>query len=238
MFFIRNLKTLFCFLKLHIFFSWSERFLYLLANLSKMSRWKAENNKKLFYSDYYHFEWKRGNLRNQLYEKLVAHEKLDQITYLEFGVFSGTTMKWWVNHLNNPQNTYVGFDTFEGLPEAWGHYKKGGMSVQSNFPDITDPRVRFIKGLFQDTLHSFIRETDLSGKLVIHIDADLYSSTLFVLTSLAPYLKQGDLIIFDEFNVPNHEFKAWNDFVSSYYTKFTPLIATENYYHFALRIEQ
>ena len=31
------------------------------------------------------------------------------------------------------------------------------------------------------------------------MDADLYSATLFTLTSFAPFLKKGDIILFDEF---------------------------------------
>ncbi len=52
------------------------------------------------------------------------------------------------------------------------------------------------------------------------MDADLYSSTLFALTSMAPFLREGDIIPFDEFNIPNHEFAAWSDFVRSYYIQY------------------
>ena len=41
------------------------------------------------------------------------------------------------------------------------------------------------------------------------MDADLYSSTLYVLTMLAPYLKAGDIVMFDEFTVPRHEYLAF-----------------------------
>ena len=237
MFFLRNIKTLFCFLKLHLIFQYVERHLHLMANLSEMSRWKAKYNGQLVYTDFYHFEFNRVNLRPVLFEKLITNENLDDFIYLEFGVYKGTTMKWWLENNKNANAQFYGFDTFEGLPEAWGHYEKGGMTVNHQFPDITDSRVKFIKGLFQDTVLNFTKSTELNKKLIIHIDADLYSSTLFVLTTLAQYMKKGDIIIFDEFNVPNHEFRAWQDFVNSYYIKFTPLIATENYYHFALRID-
>ena len=237
MFFLRNFKTLFCFLKLHLIFQYVERHLHLMANLSEMSRWKAKYNGQLVYTDFYHFEFNRVNLRPVLFEKLITNENLDDFIYLEFGVYKGTTMKWWLENNKNANAQFYGFDTFEGLPEAWGHYEKGGMTVNHQFPDITDSRVKFIKGLFQDTVLNFTKSTELNKKLIIHIDADLYSSTLFVLTTLAQYMKKGDIIIFDEFNVPNHEFRAWQDFVNSYYIKFTPLIATENYYHFALRID-
>ena len=48
------------------------------------------------------------------------------------------------------------------------------------------------------------------------MDEDLYSSTLFVLTKLIPFLEKDDVIIFDEFGVPTHEFRAFSDIVSSY----------------------
>ena len=69
------------------------------------------------------------------------------------------------------------------------------------------------------------------------MDADLYSSTLYVLTSIARYLKPGDIIFFDEFNVPNHEFAAFNQFVSSYYIKYELLGAVNNYYQIAIKIK-
>ena len=72
--------------------------------------------------------------------------------------------------------------------------------------------------------------------MVIHIDADLFSSTLFVLNTLNPYLKKGDILFFDEFNVPVHEFKAFKLWVESYYINYTVLGEVNNYYQTAIRI--
>lgn len=69
------------------------------------------------------------------------------------------------------------------------------------------------------------------------MDADLFSSTLYVLTSLAPFLKSGDIIIFDEFNVPNHEFLAFEAFINSYYFEYEVLGAVNNYYNLAVKIK-
>ena len=68
------------------------------------------------------------------------------------------------------------------------------------------------------------------------MDADLFSSTLFVLTSLANYLKEGDIVMFDEFNVPNHEFMAFKYFTESYYIKFELIGAVNNYYQVAFKV--
>ena len=68
------------------------------------------------------------------------------------------------------------------------------------------------------------------------MDADLYSATLYALTSLAPYLKKGDIIFFDEFVVPTHEFKAYSDFIQSYYINLELIAAANNYYFVAFKV--
>jgi len=68
------------------------------------------------------------------------------------------------------------------------------------------------------------------------LDVDLYSATIYVLTSLAPYLKKGDIIFFDEFSVPTHEFKAYHEFVQSYYINLELIAAANNYYFVAFRV--
>jgi hypothetical protein len=59
---------------------------------------------------------------------------------------------------------------------------------------------------------------------------------LYVLTSLAPFLKKGDIIFFDEFVVPTHEFKAFLDFTLSYYMKLELIAAANNYYFAAFKV--
>ena len=68
------------------------------------------------------------------------------------------------------------------------------------------------------------------------MDADLYSSTIFVLTQLVPFLNKDDIIIFDEFGVPMHEFRAFQDFFNSFYMKFELLSATNNYLQIAIKL--
>ena len=73
--------------------------------------------------------------------------------YLEFGVSGGLSFKWWVDKCANNKNKFYRFDTFEGLPENWGTFKKGDMSA--NIPTIDDTSVKFVKGLFEDTIPTF-----------------------------------------------------------------------------------
>jgi hypothetical protein len=86
-------------------------------------------------------------------------------------------------------------------------------------------------------LREYDRNTDHAAfTRVVHMDADLYSSTLFALTSMAPFLREGDIILFDEFNIPNHEFDAWSDFVRSYYIQYEVVGAVNNFYQVAMRV--
>jgi hypothetical protein len=103
-------------------------------------------------------------------------------------------------------------------------------------PDITDERATFIKGLFQDTLPTFLKENNLDNgkRKIIHFDADLFSSTLFGLCTLSPFFKEGDIILFDEFNVPNSEYYALKIFEETYYRKFKLIGAVNNYYQIAM----
>ncbi|MBZ0099913.1 MAG: TylF/MycF family methyltransferase, partial [Taibaiella sp.] len=103
-----------------------------------------------------------------------------------------------------------------------------------------DTRASFIKGLFQDTFFNFLKTypPDLSVRKVIHMDADLYSSTLFILCSFAPYLADGDIILFDEFNVPNHEFAAWEQFTRCFNIQYELLGGVNNYYQTAFVIKK
>jgi O-methyltransferase len=173
-----------------------------------------------------------------LYQHIQKLEGTDKkIKYLEFGVSQGHSFKWWVTNNTNEQSRFFGFDTFEGLPEDWGMFKAGAMSTHNALPQIDGSRHTFIKGLFQDTLPAFIKQNDLSGPLLIHLDADLYSSTLYVLTTLAPYLKSGDILIFDEFSVPKHEFLAFTNFIQSYYLKFELIGAANNYFFTAFKMK-
>ena len=103
---------------------------------------------------------------------------------------------------------------------------------------MTD-RAEFIRGIFQDSLHPFIEsnKTILRTKAkLIHLDADLFSSTIFVLSQLYPYLKKGDIIFFDEFNVANHEFLAFKIFTESFYVKLRPIGAVNNFYQTAFMV--
>ena len=89
----------------------------------------------------------------------------------------------------------------------------GYFSTDGNVPHSDDTRVKFIKGWFQNTVESFVSELDLNkSSLVVHFDADLYSSTLFTLMQI-DRLKTKYLAIFDE--IPGDETRALYNYIQA-----------------------
>ena len=203
-----------------------------------MSKWVDSNKETLEFDDFYNSNVIHKD-RENLYNLVNNHLNLTNspINYLEFGVARGDSLRWWSENNKNPDTKLYAYDTYEGLPEDYGSMKKGTFDQKGNFPDINDHRINFIKGLFQDTLLKSTTEIDFSMKSIIHVDGDLYSSAMFCLNTLYPHLKKGDLIIFDEFGVPAHEFKAYLDLVSTYYLKLNPIGAINNYLQVVFEVE-
>ncbi|MEI6898603.1 MAG: TylF/MycF/NovP-related O-methyltransferase [Bacteroidota bacterium] len=233
---IRRTKGLFLKLKLHRIVEPFTGFFLNLSYFSKVSKY-ISRNRNLKFNDFYSTEWDY-NKRYRLYEFVLNEKGLssEEVVYMEFGVYGGYSFKWWVSHNQNPNSLFLGFDTFEGLPEDWGGFKKGDMSAGLKFPEIDDERVKFVKGLFQDTLPNEVKSIAKNKQKVVLMDADLYTSTLYVLTTLAPVLNKGDIILFDQFNVPRHEFLAFTNFVESYYIKMEMIGAANNYYFVAFEV--
>ena len=73
--------------------------------------------------------------------------------------------------------------------------------------------------------------------MVLHLDADLYSSTLYVLTTLALVLLPGDLLLFDEFASVLHEFRALDDFVGSFPFGYELIDTNNNFEQVCLKLK-
>jgi hypothetical protein len=233
---IRKTKYWFTRLRLHVVVMPFSGAMQQLLWLARMSRWVARKP-KLAYDDFPGGKWnylKRYPYFGFLRGRLDASVPL---LYLEFGVAQGHSFKWWLAHDTHAASRFHGFDTFEGLPEDWGDLKKGAMTTGSKLPDVSDPRATFHKGMFQDTLPSVLstlRRDDM--RMVAHMDADLYSSTLYALTALAPHLRSGDLVLFDEFFVPTHEYRAYEEFLQAYRITLEPIAAANNYCFVAFQV--
>jgi hypothetical protein len=135
--------------------------------------------------------------------------------FLEFGVASGRTISHMA--LNTPRIHFHGFDSFEGLPEAWRSGFDKGAFAQARLP-IVPPNVTLIKGWFDDTLPTFLHDRPQMPLSLVHIDCDLYSSTKTIFASLKDRIVSGTVIVFDEYwNYPgwrDHEFRAFEELLA------------------------
>ena len=178
--------------------------------------------------------------RLALYQHVIDQHGLSgPIDFLEFGVFHGDSLRWWLAHNGDPASRFVGFDTFTGLPESWVALPQGTFTTHGRLPQFDDGRVSLEAGLFQATLGDFLRRFPLTGRTVVHLDADLYSATLFVLTTLAPHLKPGDVILFDEIGSAygvTHEFRALCDVESAYGLRYRVLAGADGFVRAAIEV--
>ncbi len=209
-----------------------------LASWIRFSHWCIERGASLGRYD----ERSPGKYddRYRLYERAILHESLERqpIDYLEFGVAEGASIAWWAKRMIHPDARFFGFDTFTGLPEKWAKYPPNTFSTNGNIPHVPDPRVRFYKGLFQHTVPAFLRRFSRRSRIVVHLDADLYSSTLFALTALSGILEPDDFLFFDEFAAPTSEFRAFDDFVSAYLVKYEVIGAVNSFNRVCVKLKQ
>lgn len=166
-----------------------------------------KHNKTGQINDYYNKSAKYEN-RYQLHNSILKDLKNKSILYYEFGVAGGDMIRYWSTQNQSKDSRFVGFDSFEGLPESWENKAEKHFNQGGKFPDIKDSRVSFVKGWFQDSVYEKLSQSEFNKQCVFHLDADLFSSTLYVLFQLHPKLKSGDILIFDEFSSHEHEYKA------------------------------
>ena len=137
----------------------------------------------------------------------ATQKKEQNLCYLEFGVFNGTS----INFFSNFVHEIYGFDSFEGLNEDWiGNlgFSKGHFDLKNKLPKV-NANVNLIQGKVQDTLDNFIEAKIILNNLkinFIHMDLDTYESSLFVLKKIKPYLVKNSIILFDQL----HNFEGWD----------------------------
>jgi len=166
--------------------------------------------------------------RNEVFDSVLALVENEPVTYSEFGVYEGASLRYWSQGLHHPDSQLHGFDSFEGLPENFdSRYGKGHFDVQGKLPVISDDRVTLHIGWFEDVLPSF--QLPDSRRLVIALDADLYSSTRFVLEHLSDSIVEGAIIYFDELSRIDHEPAAFDDFMASSGKRFRAIALESNF---------
>lgn len=141
--------------------------------------------------------------RAQILEMCVRSSLRVPGNIVEFGVADGSSTRVIRHALSRYGKSYFvpfatkkifALDSFEGLREQFENAPVGMFA--GDVPKISG--VRFVKGYFEDTCTDALRQQ--VGKVAFaHLDADLFSSTLFALGWLSPMLSTGSLLLFDEF---------------------------------------
>lgn len=169
--------------------------------------------------------------RTMLYDHVIEGMSGEPFDFLEFGVFRGESIMYWAGKAKHPECRFYGFDSFKGLPGDWHTgirtIPKSEFDVKGEPPVCGDKRVKFLAGWFHETVPAFARECGLQRRRVFHFDADLYSSTLFVLASMNGLITAGSILLFDNFSVATHDFRAFTDWQQAFAREFSVMASAE-----------
>ena len=97
-------KAYFIKLKLHLIFGPFSEILIYLGHLSNLSKYVSINRNKFKFNDFFNSDPDFEN-RTELYEYLIKNEITSgPINFLEFGVYKGKSLKWWIE---NPDTSFL-----------------------------------------------------------------------------------------------------------------------------------
>ncbi|MBU6418289.1 MAG: class I SAM-dependent methyltransferase [Proteobacteria bacterium] len=156
---------------------------------------------------------------------------------LEFGVAKGASLR---NLAAQTPRQVHGFDSFGGLPEAWSGTKEqaGAFTQKGKLPKVP-PNVVLHSGWFDQTLPPFLA-AEAGSVAFLHVDCDIYTSTVTIFTALRDRIAPGTVILFDEyFNYPGwraHEYKAFQEFIAATGLSYEYLGFSAEKGHVAVRI--
>jgi len=132
--------------------------------------------------------------------------------YFEFGCHSGRTFSAVLNaarFFSMANFRAIAFDSFMGLPDTSpledGVFRGGEFSTsRSRFKSIVKFRTgsnladkQIVEGFYEESLTAAL-QAELPKVGMVHIDVDLYSSTISVLEFVKPLLVEGSVILFDD----------------------------------------
>uniref|UniRef100_I2Q7Q5 Macrocin-O-methyltransferase (TylF) n=1 Tax=Desulfovibrio sp. U5L TaxID=596152 RepID=I2Q7Q5_9BACT len=145
---------------------------------------------------------------------------------LEFGVRNGHSIYRLAEMF--PSRQVYGFDSFEGLPEAWNNESAGSYTALGRLPKVP-ANVEFVVGWFNETLPGF-KKAHSEPIAFMNVDCDLYSATKTIFEEMDAQIVPGTIIVFDEYLVNKSwredEFKAFQEWVSAQNVKYEYLAAS------------
>jgi len=172
---------------------------------------------------------------------LITAQDVTKGSYLEFGVFTGSTFNYAMKVNKRIENLgygnmdceFIGFDSFNGF----GNIKKD--DEHQNFSDgifaVNEKKVlknihkraknhkyRIIKGFYQDIIANKTTEDFKIDKArIVMIDCDLKEPARLALEFIKPSIQEGTIILFDDYvffkgNKDKGEYGAFSDFKKKY----------------------
>jgi len=166
------------------------------------------NNLSLFKYWIFLFEiYKKNNLKSDIVE--IGSGSGRSLSYILFNLLED------YEFFSKNKIKYHGFDSFEGYPKNingeiktfenknnWSFSSEEYLNenlIKLNFdPKIISEFVKLYKGYFDKTLDKL--ETEQIG--ILHLDCNLYSSTILSLEKLYDKVEKGGLVVFDEYIGP------------------------------------
>jgi hypothetical protein len=133
----------------------------------------------------------------------------DNWLFLELGVFEGHSLRRIARTMDRYDQVVHGFDSWQGLPEPYaGITPVGAFSTRGELPRDLPRNVELHSGWLNTSMPAFVQQkqqqqttSPLSKVAFVHVDVDLYSSTMDGLGPLARagMLVPGTVVLFDEF---------------------------------------
>ena len=138
-----------------------------------------------------------ANYELSIHKHLIESTKEVSIKghWCEFGVRAGRSLNWLIDEY--PTQIIHAFDSWQGLPQEWDHGTGEVADMSCDPPNVPD-HIQLHKGWFKDTVPLW-KQKNTGPIAFLHMDADIYSSTKEVLTSLNKQIVAGTIITFDEF---------------------------------------
>jgi hypothetical protein len=165
---------------------------------------------------------------------------------LEFGTATSRTLNQFAYWL--PSKTIYGFDSWQGLPEKFNDLPAGHFAQEL---PVVLTNCELVQGWFgarptqdQSSIAEFTAR-DFSNLhkepiVLLHLDADLYSSTKTVLNAFAKQIVPGTVILFNEYwNHPTwkkHEFRAWQEYCKMYGVQYEYIGYASDHQEVAIRV--
>lgn len=146
--------------------------------------------------------------REHLWNHILDKCQHGPVYVLEYGVAWGYTTNYFLTQSNNPNLRWFGFDTFRGLPQDWmrgmiTHEPRGAFDAGGLTPNLSDPRLTWVIGECVARTRDLLELDEFTNglrnsQIVLILDLDLFQPTSEILKMSDPYLKAGDLVLFDE----------------------------------------